>query len=254
MKKKVLYLVVAALLCLSACGEKGSSSTSSSVTEASLDLNSQLVPKSGTIDFQKLVEAAPRAIQTNKAQEKLYSAKNGVIKTVGAGDSEEVTYRLYQVPDTWQLEGVNSETQPRDAVYRSFEGGLAFGVQVYSLDVYLTSPLSGGEVMKQEELAQRLKADGQNFIQESTVAIEDQEWRVGYEVNPDNNAAKITFYRLEDTGNYDDSVIVGAIIYPLSSEGLGYEEAVLTTVSQLKTILHQLAGQRETETVPLTSQ
>ncbi|MBF0777334.1 hypothetical protein [Streptococcus cuniculi] len=247
MKKRVLYLGLVALFCLSACGAKEKSEVTPPVTKTSTEASSQSA--TGAIDFQKLAEVQPLPIQTKKEQAKLYSATNGVVKNVGLGDSEEVSYRLYQVPEVWQIDHVKQETRPTDYTYRAFEGGLSFGVQLYTLDVYMTSPLSGGEVMKKDELAQRLKADGQNFIQETSISIGDQEWKVGYEEKPENNAAKITFYRLENTGNFDDSLIVGAVIYPLSVKSSNHEEAVTTTVSQLKTILHQVAGKRETETI-----
>lgn len=249
MKKKVYLVGFVALLCLSACGAKEKSVATPPVTETSTEASSQSA--TGAIDFQKLAEAQPLTIQTKKEQAKLYSATNGVVKTVGLGDSaeEEVSYRLYQVPESWQLDQVKQEIRPTDYTYRALEGGMAFGVQLYTLDTYRASPLSGGEVMKKDELAQRLKADGQNFIQETSISIDHQEWQVGYEEKPKNNAAKITFYRLENTGNFDDSVIVGAVIYPLSVDKSNHEEAVTTTVSQLKTILQQVAGKRDVETI-----
>lgn len=244
MKKKVLYLGIASLLCLSACATKENSVTESSSTEASVALGASLV--TGTIDFQKLAEAQPLAIKAAK-EEKIYSATNGVAKTQGLGDNaEEVeSYRLYQVPESWQLQQVRGP-QPTDYTYIASEDDMTFGVQLYTLDAYLTSPLSGGQVMTKDELAQFLKGDGQNFSQETTISIKDQEWQVGYEEKGENNAAKITFYRLENTGNYDDSLIVGAVIYPLSADNPDHERAVSATVSQLKTILYQVAYTRPT--------
>ncbi|MBF0787905.1 MULTISPECIES: hypothetical protein [unclassified Streptococcus] len=252
MKKRVLYVGIATLLCLSACGSKEEIESSNPVIEKNIWEQSQST--TGVIEFQKLAEAEARAFETTKEQEKLYSAKNGVMKTVGVGDGteEEVSYRPYQIPDSWQPDQVDGGTQPMNYIYRVSENGLKMGVQLYTLNAYQTSPLSGGEIMKKEEVTQGLKADGQDFIQETSISINDQEWQVGYEVKPENKAAKITFYRLEDTGNFDDSVIVGSVVYPLSSEYLNQEETVMTTVSQLKTILYQVAANRQTEIVAVT--
>lgn len=253
MKKSVLYLGIVSLLCLSACGAKKEEPVASEpVMEQNIWERSET--QTGVIALQKIAEVEPRAIETSKEQAKLYSAKNGVMRTRGQGDvtEEEVSYRLYQVSDSWELDQVAGGAQPVTYVYKASESGLTCGVQLYTLDAYQTSPISGGEIMTKEELAQRLKTDGQNFIQETSVSINDQEWQVGYEVRSEKNIAQVTFYRLENTGNFDDSVIVGSVIYPLTSENINQEAAVTTTVSKLKTVLYQLAANRQAEIVTVT--
>ena len=53
--------------------------------------------------------------------------------------------------------------------------------------------------------------------------------------------ARLTFYRMESTGAYDDSVVVGAIYYSLDP-GLDTDRTLLKkAIGQLKDVVYQIS-------------
>ncbi|MGT2742299.1 hypothetical protein [Streptococcus plurextorum] len=172
----------------------------------------------------------------NKAR--LAPADNGIVQTDLQGNPI-IHYRDYIYPSTWEL--YQSRIPDADIDYIAYGQHIQPIVQLYTLDAYEQSPLDGGEIHDIENLNEVMTRDGQYFQAITNIQIDDQEWYVGYEEKENNNTAKLTFYRLENTGNFDDSILVGAIIFPISAEGRDLESDLHTTIGYLKTVLYQLS-------------
>lgn len=69
--------------------------------------------------------------------------------------------------------------------------------------------------MTPEELEARMVETNHSFNEKTVVTINGQEWRVGRQLLTDQKLARLTFYRMESTAAYDDSVVVGSIYYSL---------------------------------------
>lgn len=195
--------------------------------------------------FQTFVEGKEVPILSSESKEtKLAPASNGVVETSIDG-KEKIRYRKYPLPLKWELHPRTRDAE-RDVVYQISKNSQDFIVQLYTLDAYNESPLNDGEILTKKELAQRLRADGHKFIYETEVLIAGEKWQVGYEEVPDNNVMGLVFYRLENTGNFDDSVLVASILCSHNVLELGGEEPLKEVIGQVKTILKHVS-QREAD-------
>lgn len=167
------------------------------------------------------------------------SASNGVSKTNGIGEPAE-SKRTYKLPDNWTYLAAKTKDEEQDMVFQVHGGTVDFLVQLYALDAYTKSPLQGGQVMTEEELKQRMEEDGRDFQLISDIEIDGKKWNVGFESLPDSNLASIVFFRLENTGNFDDTLLVGSFIYPYEASR-DFDQSALREVGHLKSILAQLS-------------
>ncbi|MBP9624032.1 MAG: glucose-6-phosphate isomerase, partial [Streptococcus sp.] len=116
-----------------------------------------------------------------------------------------------------------------------------FMVQLYNINAFNQSPLEDGRNMTMDELAERMKETNHDFSEDTVVTIAGQEWQVGRQILEDQKLARLTFYRMESTGSYDDSVVVGAIYYSLDP-GLDTDRTLLKkAIGQLKDVVYQIS-------------
>ena len=135
----------------------------------------------------------------------------------------------------------NTEDETLAAVYDVKEGANNYMVQLYNINAFNKSPLEEGVNMNEEELAARMAETNHNFIEQSVVTINDQEWKAGRQIMNDQKMARLTFYRMESTGEYDDSVVVGSIYYSLDP-GLDKDRTALKkAIGQLKDVVYSLS-------------
>ena len=135
----------------------------------------------------------------------------------------------------------NTEDETLMAVYDVKEGASTFMVQLYNINAFNQSPLEDGRNMTMDELAERMKETNHDFSEDTVVTIAGQEWQVGRQILSDQKLARLTFYRMESTGAYDDSVVVGAIYYSLDP-GLDTDRTLLKkAIGQLKDVVYQIS-------------
>lgn len=248
--KKILLLMGLSSLILSACGKANTDSSSSSSTSTS-ELPSALSaleekkdPTVETLHYlanaeRQVINPTPPADESQKGH-KIYAANNGVAETNEAGEIKE-NFRYYDLPANWTLNTENTEDETVAAVYDVTDGLSRFMVQLYNLNAFNKSPLEEGRNMTPEELEVRMTETNHVFSEKTTATIEGQEWQVGQALMVEQKMARITFYRMESTGAYDDSVVVGSIYYPLDSEGDLKRESLSTAIGQLKDVLYQIS-------------
>lgn len=241
MKKKSIILGLCCLLLIvcSACTKQSSKHSSKSNHQV------KSVKEISQKEFQDLANSKRLIVNQNPPKydflkdARLESARNGLVETDINGEVKH-HYRWYEKPDLWTL-NVNTKDKDRDLVYDAREHDSTFIVQLYTLNAYSQSPLDGGHVLTEQELSERLKKDLHYFSKETKITIENQEWHVGYEKNTSNNSSRLTFYRVENTGNFDDSVVVGAIIFPLASSKKATKANLKEAIGHLKDILYQIS-------------
>lgn len=95
-------------------------------------------------------------------------------------------------------------------------------------------------------MAEVLKEDGQNFIYETTAKIGKQTWQVGYQESTENNISALTFYRLENTGNFDDSLWVANVLFAYNIKELVEDTEPKELFGQVKMILEQISQGSQT--------
>ena len=95
-------------------------------------------------------------------------------------------------------------------------------------------------MLTDKELEERLKSDRPTPIFQESIEIDGKQFQARYEVEPEIDTACLVFYRLEDTGKQDDSVLVGALYFPLERDQ-DLETAISQQVGNLKGILSQLS-------------
>lgn len=241
--KRLMIFFLLSVMTLAGCAQEPRSTNPKDTT-----LSSEEFTKPGLTEkeFRSFADSSKTPIVADASEATNFApASNGVMMTSIDG-TEQIRYRTYPLPFEWQLHP-NTRDAERDVVYIASNSTFQFIVQLYTLDAYTESPLDGGEIMTEKELAQRLKEDGRQFIYETEVSIDGETWQVGYEELPENNLLGLTFYRLEDTGNFDDSVIVASVIAPHNLLELKGEQGLTATIGQLKTILHSVS-QRQSDT------
>lgn len=186
-----------------------------------------------------VVNPTPPAEESQKAH-KMYAANNGVAEKDEEGNIKEY-FRYYDVPDTWTVNTDNTEDETFAVVYDVKNGPVTYMVQLYNLNSFNKSPLDEGVNMNAEELEARMIETNHIFSEKMNVVIDGQEWQVGRQLLPEQKMARLTFYRMETTAAYDDSVVVGFIYYPLDP---GYDkerEALKQTIGQLKDVVYQIS-------------
>lgn len=95
--------------------------------------------------------------------------------------------------------------------------------------------------MTPEELEARMLETNHAFVEKTIVTINGQEWNVGRQILKEQKMMRLSFYRMESTGAYDDSVVVGSLYYSLDP-GLDKDRAnLLKTIGYLKDIVYQLS-------------
>ena len=249
MKKTFLVLGLASSL-LVACGktdktEKSKTSPSGNDFSTTLPiLQEKPDPANETLAVLSAVERqatnpTPPAEESQKGH-KMHAANNGVAERDENGTIKEY-YRYYDVPTSWTINKDNTEDETYSVVYDVKEGPATFMVQIYNLNAYNKSPLEEGVNMNAQELEGRMAEAHHQFIEKGLVTIEGQEWQVGRQLMTEQKMARLTFYRMESTASYDDSVVVGSIYYPLDP---GYDKdraALKQAISHLKDVVYQMA-------------
>ena len=253
--KKSLVLMGLLSLFLTACGgkEQTSSSQQSSSSGEEFSATLPILQEKEDTSNEKLdvlanaeinvVNPNPPADETQKAH-KIHAANNGVAEQDENGNIKEY-FRYYDVPSTWTINVENTEDETLMAVYDVKEGASTFMVQLYTINAFNQSPLEDGRNMTMDELAERMKETNNDFSEETVVMIAGQEWQVGRQILSDQKLARLTFYRMESTGAYDDSVVVGAIYYSLDP-GLDTDRTLLKkAIGQLKDVVYQISKKKD---------
>ncbi|NQG98092.1 glucose-6-phosphate isomerase [Streptococcus suis] len=250
MKKSLLVLGLSSLL-LVACGSN-ESSTDAKTTSSSSEALSTTLPileeKKDTTNetFDALVNAEYQVVNANPPADesqkghKLLSANNWVAEKDENGEII-YHYRYYDVPANWTINQENTEDETLAAVYDVKDGQNQFIVQLYMLNAFQASPLDGGTIMTDEQWAARMTETNHTFTENGTVTIQGQEWKVGRQILADKKMGRITFYRLENTGGYDDSVVVGTVVYPLEAVYDSDRAVLKKTIGQVKDVLYQVS-------------
>lgn len=247
--KKVMFCLCLGLAFVTACANQSSSTTTSSskavVTEVEKVTKAMKEDKSeeGGLSQEEFEEFADAALQVLEAQTvtaaRIAPANNGVMKTSIDG-TEQVDYRTYQRPSDWEVHPRTADPE-RDVVYTVSHGGLDYIIMFYPLNAYASSPLDGGDHLTDSQVADVLEKDGQDFIYETTTKIGDQTWNVGYQEVPENTISGLTFYRLENTGNFDDSLWVANVLFAYNIKGLVEDTEPQELIGQVKAILEQVS-------------
>ena len=247
MKKTVLVIGLAACL-LAACGKSDKKTTTSS-TEGTLSSTLPILEEkqNTSVDILANLISADRVVanptppedETQKGH-KIHAAANWVAEKDEAGNIKE-NFRYYDVPANWTINAENTTDETQGAVYDVKEGQSTFMVQIYMLNAFTVSPLENGVNMNDQELEARMVEAQLTFVERTTVTIEGQEWKVGRQFMTDQKMGRITFYRMENTGAYDDSVVVASVYYPLSSDMDKDRSALRQTIGQMKDVVYQIS-------------
>ena len=213
-----------------------SQESSSAVSESSKELENK---EQEEVFFKTLLKVEATAI--DKGQDKIFeSSKNWMYETVDGKESPKPTERPYKIPEDWKMHPSLTKDDRRDIGYRIMTPGMKGYVNLYTLEAYTTSPLKGGKLLTDKELEERLNSDRPTPIFQESIEIDGKQFQARYEVEPEHDTACLVFYRLEDTGNQDDSLLVGALYFPLERDQ-ALETAISQQVANLKGILSQLS-------------
>lgn len=247
MKKTLVCIGLCGLL-LAGCGEK---QENTGTNPSGADFSTQLPILKEKQDTSNetmnvlanaplvVVNATPPADETQKGH-KIHAANNGVAEKDEAGNIKEY-FRYYDVPVNWTINAENTEDETVAAVYDVKVDSSNFMVQLYNINAFNKSPLEEGRNMTPEELEARMAETNHSFVEKTIVTINGQEWQVGRQIMKDQKMARITFYRMESTGAYDDSVVVGSIYYSLDP-GLDKDRTNLKkTIGELKDVLYNIS-------------
>ena len=118
---------------------------------------------------------------------------------------------------------------------------------LYTLNAYDKSPFNGGEHYQESDLDDILEQDQQKFDYKTTVTIKDKTWHVGLTNSEKNNSAQLTFYYLENTGSFSDSILVGSLVFPLDSDASDAKEKIESSVAYLQNIIEQVTRKAEAQ-------
>ncbi|HFI0794733.1 TPA: glucose-6-phosphate isomerase [Streptococcus suis] len=246
--KKTLVCIGLCSLLLAGCGEK---KENKGTNPSGADFSTQLPILKEQKDTSNesmnvlanaplvVVNATPPADETQKGH-KIHAANNGVAEKDEAGNIKEY-FRYYDVPATWTINAENTEDETIAAVYDVKEGGNQFLIQLYNLNAFNKSPLEEGRNMTPEELEARMAETNHSFVEKTIVTINGQEWQVGRQILKNQNMGRFSFYRMESTGAYDDSVVVGSVYYTLKTETDPDRKSLQIVIGQLKDVLYQMS-------------
>ncbi|HFI0231905.1 TPA: glucose-6-phosphate isomerase [Streptococcus suis] len=246
--KKTLVCIGLCSLLLAGCGEKKENKgTNPSGADFSTQLPILKEKQDTSNETMNVLANAPVVVvnanpPSDPAQKghKIHAANNGVAEKDEAGNIKEY-FRYYDVPATWTINAENTEDETIAAVYDVKTNSSNFMVQLYNINAFNTSPLEEGRNMTPEELEARMAETNHSFIEKTIVTINNQEWQVGRQIMKDQKMARITFYRMESTGAYDDSVVVGSIYYSLDP-GMDKDRTNLKkTIGELKDVLYNIS-------------
>lgn len=213
-----------------------SQESSSALSESSKELENK---EQEEAFFKTLLKVEATAF--DKGQDKIFeSSKNWMYEAVDGKEPPKPTERPYKIPEDWKMHPSLTKDDRRDIGYRIMTPGMKGYVNLYTLEAYTTSPLKGGKLLTDKELEERLKSDRPDSIFRGSIEIEGKQFQARYEVEPEHDTACLVFYRLEDTGKQDDSVLVGALYFPLERDQ-DLETAISQQVANLKGILSQLS-------------
>lgn len=209
--------------------------TSDSSAVAKNDVDSGMLSETG---FEDLLEAPLVKIDASQSvSSQLASATNGVMKTSIDG-KEQVSYRSYQVPKHWELFPGVLEDDRHITYLLTLEQGQV--IVPFSIEnAYTSSPLQGGQVATAEELEETM-AYIMPAVYRSSLEIEGKEWQVAYGYDEADKKSGLLFYHLENTGNFDDSLLMTSMIFPKNILEQGDLEQLKTSIGELKAILAQL--------------
>lgn len=249
MKKTIVCIGLFSLL-LAGCGnanKDSKKSTSPSGEEFSTTLPI-LQEKQDTTNeqFNVLANAEKVTVNPNPPADpsqkghKMHAANNGVAERDENGNTKEY-FRYYDVPASWTINTENTQDETQAAVYDVKEGTSNFIVQLYNINSFDKSPLEEGRNMTPEELEARMVETDHAFTEKTMVTIDGQEWNVGRQILSDRKMARLTFYRMETTNSYDDSVVVGSIYYSLDPGQDKTRANLKTAIGQLKDVVYQIA-------------
>ncbi|MEI4369490.1 glucose-6-phosphate isomerase [Streptococcus suis] len=249
MKKLILCIGLCSLL-LAGCG-KASQKTEKTPASSGEEFSTALPilqEKQDTTNEQFNVLANAELIAVNSTQpadetqkgHKIYAANNGVAEKDENGNIKEY-FRYYDVPSTWTINAENTQDETVAAVYDVKEGGSNYMVQLYNINAFNQSPLEDGRNMTPEELEARMLETNHSFSEKTVVTINGQEWQVGRQLLTDQKLARLTFYRMESTAAYDDSVVVGSIYYSLDPGTDKDRTNLKKVIGQVKDVVYQIA-------------
>lgn len=254
MKKRLfLFLsLVASLFILTAClpfpfnklHSKESSSSSSSTSQEDKAISQS--------EFKKLAKVEEKAVKDKEPADpkqkghQLSSAQNGFSKMDGSG-KELVDWRYYDVPESWTVDSSRTKDERRDVTYEANSSDSQIYALLYTLNAYDKSPFNGGEHYQESDLDENLEQDQQKFDYKTTVTIKDKTWYFGLTNSEKNNSAQLTFYYLENTGSFSDSILVGSLVFPLDSDANDAREKIESNVAYLKNILEQVTHKVEAQ-------
>lgn len=257
---KILFLALSLVMTVAVLGgcakttnkqsDKKVESKASSSSESSEETN-------GKTDLNQLLASAEKVtpkLSGDTKIEKLFTSDNGVVKQAGLdGGQIEVGYKNYQVPDDWTLNETMTRSKDRDVVW-----DVTSKIGDYELELYMLPTYTGdignmeGKRLTEADLPAIMKKDDYDFIKTGTTMIGKTKWHVGVEAMEEHNAARITFFRMEpDKGSFNESVIIGTMLFGYKNYGVD-SKSVIARLAEQKAVLESF-GKTKTETVAADS-
>lgn len=208
-KYKVMLLVVLLTAELVGCTKNNPQDKESALDQTEILQDEEISTNVPTLD--ELVKNKPSDPSKFTSEHILLTSMNGISKIVGIGpDAKEmVGYKTYKVPENWIDTGRTDDSEV-DVIWELPESELGMGfVELYMLPGYVGDPIEGGEHLKNENLKSLLQADKVHLDDTQEIEIDGEKWYIGTEYNKIGNSFRTVLYRLENTGNFSDSVIIG---------------------------------------------
>ncbi|MDO1605321.1 hypothetical protein Q2T76_04525 [Lactobacillus sp. YT155] len=227
MKNIVKIITVGVLVfILAGCQKKAENETShADNTEQTQPLKKQLAA----------VARVPMDQKISLSQEvKIAAANNDVVETRGLGFEQVTYYKNFYLPFNW----LELQKESKEVLYKlpRADNGDAM-LNVYLLNAYDKSPLDDGKLLSGKKLAQAIKDDGNKLSNTTTTKIGAHTWHLGIEKVPDKKMMKYTFYRVEDTGNFYDSLIVVNYVEGINAYKNDSEQ-VKSNIAKVKAVIN----------------
>ncbi|WP_241154195.1 hypothetical protein ACFSN5_06015 [Streptococcus tangpeifui] len=253
MKKILLSMSLSlAVISLTACVPFSFNEFQHKESPASSSSSDQEIEVINESDFKKLAQVEEKAVQDNEPADpkqkshQLASAPNGFSRTDGSGKAL-IDWRYYDIPNTWILDSSRTKDGQRDVTYEASSGDPQIYALLYTLNAYDKSPFDGGKHYADSDLDTILEQDQQKFNYKTTVTIRDKTWHVGLTNSKKDKFAQLTFYYMENTGSFSDSILVGSLVFPLNSDASDFDEKLNTNIGYLKNILEQVTHKVEAQ-------